>query len=230
MTETQATRLILFDCDGTLVDSEWLYNSITAELLNGLGFSEYTPELCIELFAGQAWSSIKKTLEAKHGMQIPRDIVERYIAISNQKMDTNLNTPEGIIALLEDVQGHYSICVASNGERNNVIKSLTVCGLKPFFPDEHIFTKIQVERPKPAPDLFLYAAEQMGYAPEYCTVIEDSIAGVLAGVAAGMHVIGFTGCVHDKAQQRAKLEDAGADAIYARMDEVSAALLGSFKP
>lgn len=217
-------RLILFDCDGTLVDSEHLYNSITAELLNGLGFHEYSTERCIELFAGQAWSAIKSTLEEKHGAVIPADIVQLYIQVANKKMDIDLEIPEGVIEVLDFAQHNFQICVASNGERNNVIKSLSVTNLKRFFSDEHIFTKIQVERPKPAPDLFLFAAENMGAAPNECIVIEDSEAGVRAGVAAGMHVIGFTGCAHDQDKQKAALADAGAHQIFASMRDVQSAL------
>ena len=80
------TDLIIFDCDGTLVDSETLYNTITSELLIELGFPEYTPERCIELFAGQAWSTIKKTLEDKHGDIIPHDIIARYIQTANGRI------------------------------------------------------------------------------------------------------------------------------------------------
>ena len=205
--------LIIFDCDGTLVDSETLYNTITSELLVGLGFPEYTPERCIELFAGQAWSTIKKTLENKHGDIIPSDIIERYIKIANGRMDTDLKTPNDAHNVVKTLKQDRAICVASNGERNNVIKSLDVTGLKSFFPDEHIFTKIQVPRPKPAPDLFLFAAEQMGFAPSECLIIEDSPAGVAAAVAAGMNVIGFTGCSHDQENQESLLRNAGATQI-----------------
>lgn len=217
-------KLILFDCDGTLVDSEHLYNSITAELLQGLGFEEYTTERCIELFAGQAWSMIKSTLEAKHGAVIPADIVQRYIHVANQKMDTDLHVPKGVYDLLAFAHAHYQICVASNGERNNVIKSLHITDLKPFFPDAHIFTKIQVEQPKPAPDLFLFAADCMGFTADKCVVIEDSPAGVEAGVTAGMYVIGFTGCAHDSARQAAMLKDAGAHQVFDSMCAVQSAL------
>ena len=206
-------NLIIFDCDGTLVDSETLYNTITAELLNELGFDEYTPELCIELFAGQAWSTIKATLEERHGANIPQDIVQRYIKTANARMDTDLNTPEGADHILRTLKQDRSICVASNGERNNVLKSLQVTGLMDHFIEEHVFTKIQVERPKPAPDLFLFTAEQMGFSPAQCLVIEDSPAGVAAAAAANMPVIGFTGCAHDPARQADLLRDAGADHV-----------------
>lgn len=206
--------LIIFDCDGTLVDSEYLYNAITAELLNGLGFDEYTPELCIELFAGQAWSMIKTTLEEKHGQAIPRDIVDLYIKTANSRMDTDLQAPDHAHHVLETLSAEgKAVCVASNGERNNVIKSLNVTGLFGFFDESRIFTKIQVERPKPAPDLFLFTAEQMGFTPAQCLVIEDSPTGVRAAKAAGMSAIGFTGTAHDQEKQGEALKTAGADVV-----------------
>ncbi len=209
--------LIIFDCDGTLVDSEYLYNSITAELLNGLGFAEYTPELCIALFAGQAWGSIKVILEEKHGGEIPRDIIDRYIALANARMEDDLQSPEDAHHVVETLKQSKSICVASNGERNNVIKSLTLTGLYDHFHDDHIFTKIQVGRPKPAPDLFLFAAEQMGFAPEQCLVIEDSVAGITAAKAAGMRSIGFFGTAHDQDAQAKALKNAGADVLAGQL-------------
>lgn len=213
--------LIIFDCDGTLVDSETLYNSITAELLNELGFEEYTPELCIELFAGQAWSTIKAGLEERHGAEIPKDIVERYIAIANARMDTDLQTPLGADDVVSALKAERSICVASNGERNNVIKSLKITGLMDHFIEDHIFTKIQVEQPKPAPDLFLFAAERMGFESSHCLVIEDSPAGVAAAVAANMKVIGFTGCAHDQDQQAELLKNAGAKIITDKLIHIT---------
>jgi beta-phosphoglucomutase-like phosphatase (HAD superfamily) len=107
--------------------------------------------------------------------------------------------------------------VASNGERSNVVESLNLTGLKKHFVDGHIFTKIQVKNPKPHPDLFLFAATQMGVAPENCVVIEDSAAGVRAGVAAGMMTFGFTGASHDPIKQAEILKSAGATAVYPRL-------------
>ena len=211
-----SSSLIIFDCDGTLVDSELLYNTITSELLTEMGFDAYTPERCIELFAGQSWSTIKSILEEAHGDIIPPDIIERYIRTANGRMD-DVEAPDDAHHVVRTIKDNHSVCVASNGERNNVIKSLTVTGLIEFFPDEHIFTKILVERPKPAPDLFLHTAEQLGFDIDQCLVIEDSTAGVHAAKAANMQVIGFTGASHDKAAQTKALEDAGADIITDRL-------------
>jgi len=207
------TQLIIFDCDGTLVDSEYLYNSITSELLNELGYSEYTPELCMELFTGQSWSTIRHELEARHGEPMPGDIIERYIRIANKKMDHDFDATPHADDVLHKLKEGRHICVGSNGERNNVIKSLDVTGLLHHFDDDRIFTKIQVERPKPAPDLFHFACEKMQILPEHALVIEDSAAGVVAAREAGIYVLGFVGTSHNQEKQALALKNAGADAI-----------------
>ncbi len=206
-------QLIIFDCDGTLVDSEYLYNSITSELLGELGYDNYTPELCMELFTGQSWSTIRMTLEERHGEPMPDDIIERYIRIANEKMDHDFDATPHANDVLHKLSAERQICVGSNGERNNVIKSLEVTGLLHHFDEDRIFTKKQVERPKPAPDLFLFACEQMQVEPANTLVVEDSPAGVEAARAAGIHTLGFIGTAHNKENQAAALKNAGADAI-----------------
>jgi HAD superfamily hydrolase (TIGR01509 family) len=206
-------RLIIFDCDGTLVDSEYLYNAITAELLNEIGYAEYTPALCLELFAGMAWSAIKAELEIRHQTKMPEDIVQRYIRIANTRMEQDFQSAPGADDVLSDLGRDHVMCVASNGERGNVLKSLSVTNLLRHFKEENVFTKIQVARPKPAPDLFLFACERMGYQPQEALVIEDSVAGVRAAVAAGIRVLGYTGAAHDQEKAADMLKKAGAPVI-----------------
>lgn len=205
--------LIIFDCDGTLVNSEHLYNSITAELLNELGYAEYTPELCLELFAGHSWSTIRHIIEARHSEPLPEDLIPRYIRIANQKMHHDFDATPNANKVVSDFHGKHKICVASNGERNNVLKSLEVTDLLQYFEDHHIFTKIQVPRPKPAPDLFEFACAQMGHSPDKAIIIEDSATGVEAAKAAGIKVLGYIGAAHDKNKQAEKLKKAGADVL-----------------
>ncbi len=205
--------LIIFDCDGTLVDSEPLYNTVTAELLNEIGYAEYTPQVCLERFAGKSWSTIRDELEDRHKEPMPADIIQRYIKIAGSRMDSDLKPAAQANTVLQSLIPHTQICIGSNGERGNVIKSLRVTGLLPHFEEDRIFTKIQVERPKPAPDLFLFACDQMRSAPENALVIEDSPAGVHAARAAGIDVLGFVGTAHDKAAQAAVLQKAGANTI-----------------
>ena len=203
-------ELIIFDCDGTLVDSEHMYNAITSEMLNELGYHEYTPEVCTALFCGQSWGNIRSSLEEKHGEAIPEDIVERYTMLSRARMDEDLTAVSGALSLVERARNEYKICVASNGEITNVNKSLSLTGFMDHFHPDHIFTKCAVENAKPAPDLFIHVADIMGVAPADTLVIEDSIAGVSAAIAANMDVIGFTGSAHDSAHQETMLRKAGA--------------------
>jgi HAD superfamily hydrolase (TIGR01509 family) len=205
--------MIIFDCDGTLVDSEHLYNSITAELLNEIGYSEYTTEMCLDQFAGQSWSTIRKTLEQRHDEPLPDDIIPRYIRIAEEKMHHDFGATPHAEDTLEKLNGNHKLCVASNGERGNVIKSLTVTGLKRFFTDDRIFTKIQVPAPKPAPDLFLFTCEQMEHDPARSIIIEDSVPGVRGAKAAGIKVLGYVGASHNAERQAKKLIEAGADEI-----------------
>lgn len=213
-------KLIIFDCDGTLVDSEYLYNAITAELLNEIGYPEYTPALCLELFAGMAWSAIRSELEIRHQTKMPEDIVQRYIRIANERMNHDFKSAPNADAVLTDLRRDHVMCVASNGERGNVLKSLSVTNLIRHFTEESIFTKIQVARPKPAPDLFLFACERMGYKPQEALVIEDSVAGVRAAVAAGIRVLGYTGTAHDQEKAADTLKKAGASMIIEDLAKV----------
>lgn len=209
--------LIIFDCDGTLVDTEPLYAAVTCDLLHENGLTQYTPESCFAEFHGTAWSHIRKTLEDRHQTKLCDNIIERYIHVSRERMQTSLQTIQDAMDVVTHVHGTHDICIGSNGERFNVLQSLNITGLNKFFPEEKVFTKIQVERPKPHPDLFLYAATQMGHAPERTLVIEDSTSGVKAGVAAGMHVIGFTGSAPDPEAAEQKLRDAGAHTIMQQL-------------
>ena len=120
----------------------------------------------------------------------------------------------GALDFVKHVSNYFKIAVASNGMRINVVKSLEVIGVKNYFTDKYVFTRQDVENPKPAPDLFLFAAEKMGVSPEKCLVIEDSPTGVKGGVAAGMDVYGFTGVSNDKEKQEKALKEAGAMAIF----------------
>jgi HAD superfamily hydrolase (TIGR01509 family) len=114
-------------------------------------------------------------------------------------------------------------CVASNGHLDRVRHRLTLTGLLPFF-DPHVFSAIQVAHGKPAPDLFLFAAERLGAAPEACIVIEDSIPGVEAAVAAGMPVVGFCGGGHCPVGHAERLGAAGCVRVFARMPDLAAYL------
>ena len=210
---TLKPELIIFDCDGTLVDSEVLNNQATLDVLSSLGVEGYTLDHAFHHWMGTTYSSIALTVQMERNVVLPEDFVRRCIARVAELQQVDLRAVMNAADLVDGLTGRYASCVASNGERTNVINSIHLTGLNEFFPEERIFTKIQVKNPKPAPDLFLFAAEKMGVVPEACLVIEDSEAGVTAGVAAGMIVVGFIGTSHDRAKQEIRLKNAGAHFI-----------------
>lgn len=211
---------IIFDCDGTLADTEHMNNKACADLLHSYGFSKYTTEYSMEHFIGQTLTDITLMIEAADGIQVPKSFIPDYIALVSSRQLTELQAVPGAAEAVRELDRSYKTCVGSNGERANVINSITGIGLFDLFGIERIFTKIQVARGKPAPDLFLFAAEKMGSKPGTCIVIEDSVAGVMAGVAAGMHVIGFTGANHDPAGTAPKLTAAGAHVIMSTWPDI----------
>lgn len=209
--------LIIFDCDGTLTDSEFLNNQAMVDVLAEDGFDGYTLEYAYANWMGHTLRDIVLQIQMETGRMASEDIGPKYIRRVAKLQETALRPVEGAAELVRAAKDKFKICVASNGERTNVIQSLIMTGLMEFFTEDTVFTKIQVPRPKPYPDLFLYAAEQMGADPSRCVVIEDSRAGVCAGVAAGMTTWGFTGSNHDGAGHGRHLEEAGAHAVFARL-------------
>jgi len=207
-------NLIIFDCDGTLVDSETLNNQATLDVLASLGVEGYTLEHAFNEWMGTTYTSIGLRVQMERNVELPKDFTMRCVARVAELQETQLRPVVGAADYVGAVQrSGIASCVASNGERTNVINSIRLSGLDVYFPEEKIFTKIQVERPKPAPDLFLFAASNMNVDPAVTTVIEDSEAGVSAGVAAGMNVIGFIGTAHDRVKQAERLKNAGASRI-----------------
>jgi len=201
--------LIIFDCDGTLMDTELLYNTVSAEVLTEYGLKGYTAERCLREFGGKSWQNIKKMVDEEHKIDLPQSVIQNYIDRSNERIENELNLIEGVYDFLVWANDNYKICIGSNGERGNVTKSVRLTGIDSFFQDDNTFTKIQVANAKPAPDLFLFAAEKIGCDPAQCLVLEDSVSGAAAGVAAGMDVFGFTGVSHDKKAADSALKEVG---------------------
>lgn len=203
-------KLVIFDCDGTLVDSEYLNNKAFSDVIMSYGLTQYTPDYLLQTATGFTVSHTLLQIQMETGFIFPEDTVSRYIRRVEELQLTEMRTIAGVDDLVKQAAAHMDICVGSNGERSNVVRSVELAGLKQYFPDERIYTKIQVKQGKPAPDLFLFAAAQYGYEPEDCIVIEDSEVGVRAGVAAGMSVVGFTGSSHDPEKHAIALKNAGA--------------------
>ncbi|MBU0858297.1 MAG: HAD-IA family hydrolase, partial [Alphaproteobacteria bacterium] len=174
-------ELVIFDCDGTLADSEYLNNRAMLDALHTDGFTQYDMAYALKNWLGTTVSDSIAAIEKETGRTVAPDMVARYMARVSELQATELKPIAGAAHLVSVCGTRTKICVASNGERNNVLQSLRLTGLMPFFTEDSVFTKIQVPRPKPYPDIFLYAAAQMGVAPEKCLVIEDSPTGVRAG-------------------------------------------------
>jgi HAD superfamily hydrolase (TIGR01509 family) len=205
--------LIIFDCDGTLVDSEYLNNKAVADLLAERGLPQYDVAYALEHFAAKTMKEVREIVLRDTGIVLPDSFSADFVARVQAALPTELKMIEGVLETLEALHVEIPVCVASNGERSNVRTCLEIAGLTPFFPDARVFTKNMVKHPKPAPDLFLLAAEKMGAAPARTLVVEDSVTGATAGKAAGMTVVGLTAAAHDPAAQEAALRAAGADYV-----------------
>ena len=201
MTDDTSPKCIIFDCDGTLVDSEEVTNEIIAEMAGALGV-KMTGEEATATFGGKTLDSVLYKMRELSGKEIPDDWLPRLIKRVSEAWKTELNPVNGVRELLENLK--IPICVASNGEPIHVNQSLEMTGLRDFF-DGNIFCASDVGVPKQAPDLFLYAAKKMGFKPKQCIVIEDSISGVMAASRAKIKVYGLV-----KMCSAEELENAGA--------------------
>ena len=209
--------LLIFDCDGVLVDSEPLACAVDAEILTGLGFP-YTPAAIASRFVGTSLTDMIRRIEAEHGRPLPADFGEQVSRTLLARFERDLKplsaVREAILAL------PYPRCVASSSTPDRIALSLRVTGLGDLF--ERVFSSVEVQHGKPAPDLFLHAAAQMNASADHCVVIEDSLAGVQGARAAGMRVIGFTGGGHCGPTHAEALKDAGATATVAHMRDLPA--------
>ncbi len=182
--------LVIFDCDGVLVDSEAIANRIMAETITATGIP-ITYEECRARFVGGTLQRVMDTVEEWLGRPLPAGWKEDFEARRNAAFREELQPVPGVAAAVEALRAAgIPICVASSGTFEKMNLTLGLTGLKDYF-DGNIFSAASVTRGKPAPDLFLYAAERMGQLPETCTVVEDSLLGVTAGVAAGMRVLAY---------------------------------------
>ncbi|QJD30003.1 HAD family hydrolase [Methylococcus geothermalis] len=182
--------LIIFDCDGVLVDSERLVNRITAAFFSERGLPIEADALRA-MFKGKTMADLARWAETAAQPPLSDDWFYELGIATAQGFQRDLREVEGVRAVLEGLREHGTkICVASQSPPARLMLSLAVTGLDAFFGG-HAYSAAQVGRPKPAPDLFLHAARRMGAAPERSAVIEDSRSGVLAARAAGMTVYGY---------------------------------------
>ena len=198
--------LVIFDCDGVLVDSEPVVNRIESEYFGSLGFA-IDPREARRRFQGLTVDGVAAAVAAEIGRPLEPESLYAWGMATALALVESLQPVAGVGAVVDALAAAGTpICVASQSPLPRVRLSLAVTGLAAAF-GTHVFTASMVARPKPAPDLFLHAAQRMGTVPANCVVIEDSPSGVLAARAAGMTVFGYA--VEDGAGAAA-LEAAGA--------------------
>jgi len=204
-----ALPLLIFDCDGVLIDSETIACRAEAACLAECGILVSADEI-IDRYLGISMATMLADLSTRlrHSVPaLPPDFAEILRARVAAAFEAALQPMPGIARLLETLP--HPRCVASSSAPERLRQSLSLTGLLCLF-QPHIFSATQVPRGKPAPDLFLFAARRMGMAPAGCVVIEDSVPGVQAATAAGMRVIGFTGGSHCRPGHAERLRAAGA--------------------
>jgi HAD superfamily hydrolase (TIGR01509 family) len=208
--------LVIFDCDGVLVDSEVISCGAHAETLTRHGYP-ITSDQVLERFLGVSDREARQSIEAELGRPLPGDFETQMKEAALRRYAGELRP----IAHLRETVAAIDLakCVASSGTPEKIRHGLTCAGLYDQLAP-HIFSAVQVARGKPAPDLFLFAAAQMQAAPARCLVIEDSVAGIAAAVAAGMTVLGFHGGSHCRPGHGDRLRAAGASEIFDDMRQL----------
>lgn len=207
--------LIIFDCDGVLVDSERITNQVFAEMLNELGIPVTLDDM-FEQFVGNSMEQCLKKISTMLGREPPSDFVTAYRFRTKAALESKLLPIPGIEDALNSIKTPY--CVASSGDHEKMRTTLGITGLWPRFEGK-LFSVTEVAKPKPAPDVFLYAAGKYGVPAERCAVIEDTPTGVSAGLAAGMTVFGFAALTPEH-----RLTSAGAHHIFTHMSELPSLL------
>ena len=212
--------LLIFDCDGVLVDSEHLACAALAEVMTTLGHS-MTADEAMRTFAGRSLKDVLARAERLLSRPIPKDLGEQaavqLMARFRRELQAVAGVKEAIAAL------PYRRCVASSSDPSRLTLSLDVTGLSALFRN-NVFSAVEVANGKPAPDLFLLAARRLGEDPSSCIVIEDSVLGVEAAGAAGMAAIGFAGASHANQGLAERLAAAGAEPVIHSMANLPTAV------
>ena len=210
--------LIIFDCDGVLVDSEIIAARVDAGLLTEAGYPISAEDVGTR-FAGMNWDKIVAAVEEEMGRSIPEEIVGRAEKELDIRLAAEVKAVEGAHAALDRLDFARCICSNSSGERLKL--TLTKTGLYDRFRP-YIFSAREVREGlgKPSPDVFLHAAETLEFEPHRTAVVEDSVVGVKGAVAAGMRVVGFTGASHSWPGHGEALMDAGALTVVRRLTDL----------
>ena len=216
---------ILFDCDGVLVDSEAITNGVLCAMLNEAGWALSAQE-CMEIFIGKTVRSEAARIEAHTGRPLTDAWMAAFYARRNARLAAELQAIDGAVEAVRTVHERLQgrIACASGADRFKVEMQLAQVGLAPYFAGR-IFSGHEMPATKPAPDVYLAAAAALGVAPARCLVIEDTVTGVQAGVAAGATVVGYSPSPIGHGTPEA-LRGAGAQHIIADMATLPGLLSG----
>lgn len=184
--------LVIFDCDGVLIDSEGLSAEVLIGALADLGVIVDFDYFCAN-FLGRSFPTVARGIESTFNLTLPSDFEQNYRRDLLAKFSEHLMPTKGVKDILDQLAIPY--CIATSSSPARVSNSLNIVNLTSYFGKD-IFTASEVPRGKPAPDLFLHTAKKMGVDPAHCLVIEDSLPGVEASIAANMLVLRYTGGAH----------------------------------
>jgi HAD superfamily hydrolase (TIGR01509 family) len=211
---------VIFDCDGVLIDSDIISMAVDRALLaeNGIHLTE--AEMYLR-FVGPTFEDMAAALEREYKKTLPPDLAARKDVMMLELYRRELKPVPGVIPMLRKLALPNSI--GTNGPRDRALEALRITGLEPFF-GERLTTYEDVKNPKPAPDVYQLAARRAGFNPAHCLVVEDSVTGATAALAAGCKVIGFTGVAHDPAAKERELKMLGVSHVIHDMAELLAAI------
>lgn len=184
-------KCIIFDCDGVLVDSEPIGNQVLVDMANSYG-ADIDLDYAFKHFKGGSIYTCRDKIQALVNQPLSQDFIAEYRRRSYIAFKEQIQPVEGVKEVIESLS--IPFCVASSGPNEKIRLNLELTGLLPYFED-NIFSCYTIEKWKPEPDVFIWAAKTMGFKPEDCVVIEDSLTGIQAAKAGGFDVFGFT--AHD---------------------------------
>ena len=213
-------RLIIFDFDGVVADSEHLAMTVLAEGLCGLGLPT-TADEAVQLYMGKSFADCAQAMEAQLGSPLPEGFLAAQVEQVHRRVIAEVEPVQGLHTFLK-ASAHVPRCIASSSKLDYIGRCLDRMSLADWF--EHRFSGHDVPRGKPHPDLFLKAAATLGISPSDCVVIEDSPTGVMAGKAAGMFTFGLCAGRHIRRGHAGGLTGAGADVIAESFDQIAEVL------
>lgn len=219
MTKIARFDAVLFDCDGVLVDSETITNRVLCAMLNEAGWALSAQE-CLQLFIGKMVRSQQALIEANTGKRLTDAWMEEFYARRNAALEQDVKAIDGAVAAVQALHAQFNgqIAVASGADRKKVEMQLRIAGLLSYF-EGRIFSGHELPRTKPFPDVYLAAAAALGVDPKRCLVVEDSVTGTQAGVAAESTVWAYHPPLHAVCPAQ-ELQAAGAVRCFERMGDL----------